>query len=236
MQLMLLEQQNKKRLLMARQEQDSMSGHPTGPMGQQFAPPSMSPQGSRQGPSPNPADQMKRGTPQMGQKGLPTGNSPAGMEGVQGNRASPAPPFDPNNMAPQFYPGMNPQMGGMGRPPSSHPGQFAMPPGMTPQQAVEFARRQQQQQQFPGMMGGPPPGAQMAQQPGQPQAMGTPRQQQTNMPPPPAPQAAGEQKTNPSSPNQTAAQPPTPSQTTKAAPKGGKKEKAAANKVSPSQR
>ena len=50
MQLMLLEQQNKKRLLMARQEQDSMSGqHPggVGPNGA-FAQ-VMSPQGSQRG-------------------------------------------------------------------------------------------------------------------------------------------------------------------------------------------
>lgn len=232
MQLMLLEQQNKKRLLMARQEQDNIGQG--GAMGQQFAP-SMSPQGSRQGPSPNPAEQMKRGTPQMGQKGLPAGNSPAGMEGVQGNRASPVPGFDPNGMG-QFYPGMNPQMAGaMGRPPSSHP-QFAIPPGMTPQQ-IEVARRQQQ---FPGMMGHPQGGPQMGQQPAQPgqqpQPMGTPRQPQGNMPPPPAPQAPNEQKTNPSSPNQAGQQqPPTPSQTTKALPnKGGEKKKAAANKVSSS--
>ncbi len=69
MQLMLLEQQNKKRLMMARQEQDSMGGMPRdgpngpggppGPNGQPFQ--DTSPQGVRPGASPNPAEQMKRG-------------------------------------------------------------------------------------------------------------------------------------------------------------------------------
>ena len=75
MQLMLLEQQNKKRLMMARQEQDSMardgSSIPPGAAGMQA--PGMSPSGSRSGTSPNPSEQMKRGTPQIG--GLP--GSPA---------------------------------------------------------------------------------------------------------------------------------------------------------------
>jgi hypothetical protein len=60
MQLMLLEQQNKKRLLMARQEQDSMQ-HPSGQNGNY--PPGMSPPGSqRSGPSPTPND-VQRGEP-----------------------------------------------------------------------------------------------------------------------------------------------------------------------------
>lgn len=55
MQLMLLEQQNKKRLLMARQEQDSMSTPPSMPPGAHGqSAPNTSPQGSRAGgPSPN---------------------------------------------------------------------------------------------------------------------------------------------------------------------------------------
>jgi hypothetical protein len=55
MQLMLLEQQNKKRLLMARQEQDSMLSHPEVPPRVNGQPaPDMAPQGSRAGePSPN---------------------------------------------------------------------------------------------------------------------------------------------------------------------------------------
>ena len=77
MQLMLLEQQNKKRLMMARQEQDNAvnrDGGPGAPMvGMQ--PGGMSP-GSRTGTSPNPVDQMKR-TPQLG--GIP-GSPSAGEE------------------------------------------------------------------------------------------------------------------------------------------------------------
>src|ERR1700712_152701 len=105
MQLMLLEQQNKKRLLQARREQDHIiqvpgggppnSGPPgSGPPGQAFAP-NMSPSGSRGGgPSPNPSEQMKRiaGTPKMAQQGMP--GSP--MPDMQ-NRSSPAPNFDPSN-------------------------------------------------------------------------------------------------------------------------------------------
>ncbi|KAJ3575882.1 hypothetical protein NPX13_g3883 [Xylaria arbuscula] len=82
MQLMLLEQQNKKRLMMARQEQDSMGGiprdgagpngpgGPPGPNGQPFQ--DTSPQGVRPGASPNPSEQMKRGTPQMNAAGIPS--------------------------------------------------------------------------------------------------------------------------------------------------------------------
>lgn len=70
-----LEMQNKKRLKMARQEQDNMSGMPRdgpnrpggptpGPNGRII--PERPPQGARSGASPSPQDQMKRGTPQMG--------------------------------------------------------------------------------------------------------------------------------------------------------------------------
>ncbi|GJC85258.1 transcriptional activator somA [Colletotrichum liriopes] len=125
MQLMLLEQQNKKRLMMARQEQDSMGGAmprgdgpagpggpggPPGPNGQPF--PETSPQGGRTGASPNPTEQMKRGTPQMNNAGIP---SPL-PEGAQ-SRGSPNPmnfmnsQMDPN-MAPHFFKGMGNQMDG----------------------------------------------------------------------------------------------------------------------------
>merc|ERR1712000_420534 len=79
MQLMLLEQQNKKRLMMARQEQDNMMPRPeggqgggpgpVGPNGQPFQQ-GTSPQGPRSVNSPNPGDQMKRGTPHMNNAGI----------------------------------------------------------------------------------------------------------------------------------------------------------------------
>lgn len=231
MQLMLLEQQNKKRLLMARQEQDNMAQpHPgSGGANPQFTmAPSMSPSQSRAGgPSPNP-NEMKRGTPKMGQ-GLP--GSP--MPDMQ-TRGSPAPGFDPS----QIPQGMHPaayaaQMAGaMGRPPSSHPGGFPMG-NMNPQQ-LDAMRRS-------GMMPNgqfPPGGPQMMQQnmqnPQQPQPqpqMGTPQQRPGTMPPPPAPASQEQQRTQPSSPAQQNQAPPTPSQPPKSAPKGKKESKAAANKV-----
>ena len=215
MQLMLLEQQNKKRLLMARQEQDSMSaGHPggVGPNGA-FAQ-GMSPQGSQRGgdPSPNPND-MQRGKHFI--SSARTVNCPNANLG----RGSPAPGMmDPSQMPPAMRAQIMAQTGQMARPPSSHP-------SMMNAQQVEMMRAQGMQipnGQFPG--GQPPQG--MPGQPGQPgQPMGTPRQ--NNMPPPPAPQAnAG--GTQPSSPSGPPA-PPTPSQTAKPKP-GTKKE--AAKKVS----
>jgi hypothetical protein len=214
MQLMLLEQQNKKRLLMARQEQDTLSGgHPggVGPNGA-FAQ-GMSPQGSQRGgdPSPNPND-MQRG------KHLISSARTVNRPNANLGRGSPAPGMmDPSQMPPAMRAQIMAQGGQMARPPSSHP--------MMNAQQVEMMRAQGMQipnGQFPG--GQPPQG--MPGQPGQPgQPMGTPRQ--NNMPPPPAPQAnAG--GTQPSSPSQPAA-PPTPSQTNKAKP-GTKKE--AAKKVS----
>jgi hypothetical protein len=78
LQLMMLERQ-KKRLLMAQQEQGDTSGpHAQGTVGDPAGfPPSMSPQGSRAGPLPNHIDQIKRGTPKMNQQGL-RAYSPAG--------------------------------------------------------------------------------------------------------------------------------------------------------------
>lgn len=218
MQLMLLEQQNKKRLLMARQEQDGMA-HP--PNGGQFAP-GMSPQGGRAGdPSPNPND-MQRGTPNMKKAGMSPNGDMAG-------RGSPAPGMmDPNAMNPAMRPQM--MMGPNGqpimRPPSSHPG---VP--LNPQQ-MEMMRNGQMMPNGGNWQGGPqpPPGQMMPGQ--QPGPGGPPGQQpnmtprQGNMPPPPAPgQNPG--GTQPSSP-QTQAQPPTPNQANK--PKPGAKKDAAANK------
>ena len=241
MQLMLLEQQNKKRLLMARQEQSDLRPDQVGgaAAGGQPGFQSMSPQGSRSGPSPNPQDQMKRGTPKMGQAGLPGSPLPDGsMPQARGSPAAMG--FNagqmPPSMTPQLYhemdqmnknmPGGAPN-GNMMRPPSSHP------PGFTGQfnpQQLELLQRQQQAGRMPGQnWQQPQPGqAQMMQQPPQgqqqPQQMGTP-QQRTAMPPPQAPPAGNNNgRTQPSSPQQPAA-PPTPQPANKANPKAKKGEK-----------
>jgi hypothetical protein len=216
MQLMLLEQQNKKRLLMARQEQDNLP-HPVAG-GPGFGP-AMSPQGNRPGPSPNPADQMKRGTPKLGQQGLP--GSPMPDAAMQQQRSSPAPGmgFDVG----QVQPGMPPQFpnfGQMGqspmmRPPSSHPGAF--PGQQLTQQQMEMMR----QGGMPNgpWRGGPGPQGMM---PGQAQQMGAAManaQQRNPMPPPPAPAGGDQPRTQEPSPSQPTQAPPTPSQTAKANPK-----------------
>ncbi|KAF1955379.1 hypothetical protein CC80DRAFT_93127 [Byssothecium circinans] len=219
MQLMLLEQQNKKRLLMARQEQDSMTGpHSQGVGGPGF-PAAMSPQGSRPGPSPNPAD-MKKGTPRMGPQGLPAGGSPM-PDAMMQNRNSPAPnmQFDPNapqQAFPQQYPGLPGQMPTtpMMRPnPGSHPNFNGQQ--MNPQQQMEAMR----QNGMPnGAWRGPQgqPGMMPTQQMG---PMGNqPPQQRGQMPPPPAP-AGEQQRPQVPSPSQPAQAPPTPSQANKANPK-----------------
>jgi hypothetical protein len=224
MQLMLLEQQNKKRLLMARQEQENINLVPQGsaPGGQIAYAPAMSPSGSRAGPSPNPNDQMKRvaGTPKMGQGVIP--GSP--MPEMQ-NRGSPAPGFEapvPQGVrSGQFFNngmGGNPAMMGGQQPPSSHPGGFnnMQMQNMNPQVMEQmrmasggrFPNGQPFQQQPPQMMQG-----------NQPQQVGTPQQRNT-MPPPPAP-SQEQQRTQPSSPAQPQA-PPTPSTAPKSAPKGKK--------------
>lgn len=213
MQLMLLEQQNKKRLLMARQEQDNMSGpHQPGAVGAQAFNTGMSPQGNRAVPSPNPADQRNRGTPKLGQQ-VPGSPMPEGA--MQPQRGSPAPGmnFDPNlappGMPPQFYQQMpqNPMM----RPPSSHPGANFNGQQLTPQQ-MEAMRNGQMQN---GAWRGPPqPGMMPGQQPmGGPMGQ-TPQQRQ--MPPPPAPAEQPRPEPSPSQSNQA---PPTPSQANKAGPK-----------------
>lgn len=242
MQLMLLEQQNKKRLMMARQEQDTMGGAPgapggpggpggpPGPNGQQF--PDTSPQAMRTGASPNPAEQMKRGTPQMNNSSVP---SPV-PEGGQ-SRGSPNPGMnfmgnhvDPN-MGPHFFKGMDgnmQQMNGM-RPPSSHPNQQPFSGQMNPQMIARQQAAQQQGQPGQQPQGGqgnpqqwqPGPNGQMVPQNMQqqsPQIQGTP--QQRSMPPPSAPAAAGTNANRTTaSPQQAAAAPPTPNQGNKAAPK-----------------
>ncbi|KAI9825646.1 MAG: hypothetical protein M1832_000990 [Thelocarpon impressellum] len=219
MQLMLLEQQNKKRLQMARQEQSDQRPDQAGNVGGQPSFQSMSPQGSRSGPSPNPHDQMKRGTPKMAQAGLPGSPLPDGsMPQARGSPAAMG--FN----AGQMPPGMTPQLyhdmdainknlaggapnGAMMRPPSSHPPGFN---GQVTPQHIEYMQRQQAAARMPGQnWQQPQPGqAPMAQQPQQPpqqqpppgqpqppQQMGTP-QQRTAMPPPQAPPAANSNSGN----------------------------------------
>lgn len=216
MQLMLLEQQNKRRLLMARQEQDSMTradGQPPMP-GQQGLPPGTSPQGSRAGTSPNPSDQMKRGTPKMPQTGLP--GSPSAADAMGQNRGSPASmnfnggPMGPE-MAGQFFGGPN----GM-RPPSSNPA-FSAPQMGQPIPAGAGNRVPSGSWPPPGGPQGQPLGPQQSPA-SQPQTAGTP-QERGAMPPPQAPPATGPK---PPSPQIGAAAPPTPQQANKPAPKGKK--------------
>lgn len=226
MQLMLLEQQNKKRLLMARQEQDNVPGvHQQGAVGAPGFANAMSPQGSRAGPSPNPTDQMKRGTPKLGQQVLPGSPMPDGM--MQQQRGSPAPMgFDatqvPPGMPPQFYPQI-PQNPMMRPPPSSHPGANFSNQQLIPQQ-MEAMRNGQMQNG--GVWRGPP---QQGMMPGQ-QQMGGPmgqNPQQRQMPPPPAPIEQPRPEPSPSQSNQA---PPTPLQTNKGNPK---KKQTKDNKVKP---
>ncbi|KAL8769173.1 MAG: hypothetical protein Q9209_004807 [Squamulea sp. 1 TL-2023] len=231
MQLMLLEQQNKKRLLMARQEQEiPRDGQPGMPGGNFVGPPGMSPSGSRSGPSPGPNDQAKRGTPKIAQAGLPGSPMPDG--GM--NRGSPATSMSMGGgMQSDMFQKMNmnegmavmgPNGGMMRQAPSSHPnfnnGQF------TPQQMAEMQQRGRGmpngtwQQGPPGQapimqQQQPPPQAQ------QPSQMGTPR---GNMPPPSGPPAGAAVNGRPGSPAQPAA-PPTPSQPSKGKPKAKKEAK-----------
>lgn len=217
MQLMLLEQQNKKRLLMARQEQDNLSGpHQQGAVGAPGFATAMSPQGSRPGPSPNPADQMKRGTPKLGQQGLPGSPMP---EGAMQQRNSPAPMnFDPNlappGMPPQFYQQMpqNPMM----QPPSSHPRPNFGNQQLTQEQMQAMQRNGVQQMPNGAWRGPPQPGMMPGQQPMGPMGVQNPQQRQ-QMPPPPAP--TNEQPRPEASPAQSNQAPPTPSQSNKAGPK-----------------
>ncbi|EFR02894.1 OefA protein [Nannizzia gypsea CBS 118893] len=204
MQLMLLEQQNKKRLLIARQEQDSMArdgqpppgpaqpGQPGAAQQQQAAqgmhnslPPGTSPQGSRAGASPNPSEQMKRGTPKMPQTGLP--GSPNVGDAMQG-RGSPA-SMNFGNQIPQDMGGaaffntmknMQEAGGVVGpngmRPPSSNP---AYSGAQMTQPMDAMARQQQAQAQAQAQAGARMPSGNWQQpQPPQGQPMIPPQQQQ----------------------------------------------------------
>jgi hypothetical protein len=219
MQLMMLEQQNKKRLLQARRDNSTEGGNQAGtPGNQMYAAPNMSPSTSRGGgPSPNASD-AKRGTPKTAQQALP--GSP--MNELQ-NRSSPAPNFDPSGGP--IPPGLQQQyyanMAGNARAPSSHP-TFQINPGMQAQ-----LEQMQRGQRMGNGMPWPQGGQQVMQGANQAQAA----LRAGNMGPPPAPAneaPAPQQRTQPSSPAQQPA-PPTPSQANKAAPK---KKEAAAKKVS----
>lgn len=218
MQLMLLEQQNKRRLLMARQEQDSMTTRADQPPipGPGGLPPGTSP---RVGNSPNPSDQMKRGTPKMPQTGLP--GSPSANDAMAQNRGSPASMnFSGGQMNPemagQFFGGPN----GM-RPPSSNPA-FSGPQMGQPIPAGAGNRVPSGSWPQPGGAQGQQPMAPHQSPASQPQSTGTP-QERNAMPPPPGPPAAGPNagRQQPASP-QTGAAPPTPQQANKPAPKGKK--------------
>jgi hypothetical protein len=254
MQLMLLEQQNKKRLMMARQEQDmgampradGQQGGPAGPGGagapaggpnaQNFQ--GNSPGGAaRSGASPNPTEQMKRNAQQMGNTGMgsplpDSRGSPGASMNFMSNQMDP-------NQAPHFFKGngmengmMNAvQMNGM-RPPGAHPGQ-PFNPQLNQQQMM--ARQQQAagagqggpQMQWQGGPNGQMPGATGPQG----QVQGTP-QQRAAMPPPSAPAGGANNANarNTASPQATTAAPPTPQQANKANPKK-KDTKAAKSKV-----
>ena len=229
MQLMLLEQQNKKRLLMARQEQDNVSrpdGQPM-PGGPGFAP--MSPSGSRSGPSPGPNEQMGKRSPKMGPTGLPGSPMPDGsMAQARGSPAAmsfngqvPAEIYQMNVMGPAGPTGMR-------MPPSSHPGPIGgggFNPAQPKQQQVEAMRAQAnrmpngQQWQQP-----PPPGQAPVMQPNQsqqPAQVGTPQQRNNAMLPPQGPPAStGANGARPNSPAPGA--PPTPQPANKTNPKGKK--------------
>ncbi|KAK4098368.1 hypothetical protein N658DRAFT_432105 [Parathielavia hyrcaniae] len=233
MQLMLLEQQNKKRLMMARQEQDLTTtgntprmdgpggpGAPPGPNAQGIQ--GTSPPGGRSGASPNPSEQMRRTNQQqmanaanMGSP-LPDGaqsrGSPGAMNFMGGNMDPNAGPHFMNmNMASQMNGGM--------RPPSSHPpfnGHMSQQQLMARQQAAAAAQGAPMQWQ-----GGP--NGQMPGQPPQPQVPGGPAPNQRSMPPPPSAPAtavaAANARNATASPQVSNAAPPTPQQATKAAPK-----------------
>lgn len=205
MQLMLLEQQNKRRLMMARREQDSMAradGQPPMP-GQQLAP-GTSPQGSRAGASPNPNDQMKGNTPKLHQAGLP--GSPSAGDAMGQNRGSPA--------------SMNFNGGPLG---PDMTGTFFTANGMRPPSSNPTFPANQMGQPGPGnrMVNGtwqPPQGQPMGAQQSpvnQPHA-GTP-QERGAMPPPQAPPVGAGAK--PSSPQAGSAAPPTPQPSNKPGPK-----------------
>ena len=249
MQLMLLEQQNKKRLLMARQEQDNNNIRPDGAPampGQPGFAPNMSPSGSRNGPSPNPSEQMKRGTPKLNQVGLPGSPMPDGS--MPHGRGSPGPMNFNNGMGMDMMQAMK---GGEGipmgqngmRPPSSHPAFSGGP--INPQQMEVYRQAQAAQAAQANRMpnGANWPQGPQGQAPNVPQAAqgqnapaGTPQARNAAMPPPQNVPAANNNANNangrPASPAQSAAA-GTPQTSNKPTPanKKGKADKAENRKV-----
>lgn len=220
MQLMLLEQQNKRRLLMARQEQESVTGTQT--MNQPGLVPGMSPrQGSRNGNSPPGSDPARRGTPKLGQDGLPESN---------GNRGSP----NPQGMEHNFRMSMTPQMFAQMQANAQQNGQMQnangmnQSPGMPNGMSAETMNLMRQRAQMPANMVGQwnPNGPNQM----MPNPMMQQMDQRQSMPPPQVPINGIANRNQPGSPAQAPA-PPTPSQGNKANPKG-KKETKETKKVS----
>jgi hypothetical protein len=225
MQLMLLEQQNKRRLMMARQEQDVAGNQMNGAQG--GLAPNMSPrQNSRTGNTPPGQEGGRQGTPKMG----PDGSM------LQGIRNSPIPGnMNPGQMGPEAFQ-LLPSFQNGGRPPNG------MPAGAAAASQMEMMRRFQQNGQLNGqmmngqingqmnaqmnvqMMNGQMNGQfQMPPQMLQNPMMGGQQDQRTSMPPPQVPGPGANGRIGPGSPQQLPA-PPTPSQANKANPKA-KKEK-----------
>lgn len=224
MQLMLLEQQNKKRLMMARQEQDNISrtdGGPPMPGQPGMQPPGLSP-GSRTGASPNPSDQIKRGTPQLNPNGMPS--SPSAGDAMPQARNSPAGMNFANGMPQEFNGQLFMKNMGEGMVGPGGPG-MRPPTSMNPNMNMEAIARSQGGRMPSGNWQGNPQSQPMMQQPpqAQPQAMGTPQQRAGEMPPPSAPAATNgaAPRNQPPSP-QPGQAPPTPSQSNKANPKSKK--------------
>ncbi|KAG0640930.1 hypothetical protein HOY80DRAFT_1008772 [Tuber brumale] len=164
MQLMMLEQQNKKRLMMARAEQDNIAHHGDSQRRMEAGfPQSMSP-GSRAAPSPQPQGGPKMvGTPKMQNQTGPGSPLPEGqISGQVPQRNSPAAMGAFNSQIPQethqnlLYPQMKDSMGMMGNtqsggapngtmmrpPPNSHTGFGGqIPPGDMPQMRAQQAGR-----------------------------------------------------------------------------------------------
>lgn len=209
MQLMLLEQQNKKRLMMARQEQHENNPGSGNPMAVGMQP-GMSPPGSRSGASPNPIDQMKR-TPGLG--GLP--GSPSAADTMQGR--SPASMSFMNGMQPDYNNSMFME--------KNQPMMPGVAPNMRPPTADMNGMRPQNARMAGQFQGGQPMVQQMSQ--GQ---MGTPGQR-GDMPPPQAPAATSAQRNQTGSPANANAT-PTPSQQNKSNPKGKKGKEEPNRKVS----